>query len=66
MKTTLITAVLVLVLGAAIPLRAATLSSNGVQVPIPITAKAVPGPVSGNTMTPAYVQLVGRMAYVSI
>ena len=35
-----------------------------VQVPIPKTAADVPGPVPGNTMTNAYVQLVGRMAYV--
>ena len=28
------------------------------------TAADVPGPVAGNTMTNAYVQLVGRMAYV--
>ena len=34
------------------------------QVPIPKTAADVPGPVPGNTMTNAYVQLVGRMAYV--
>jgi hypothetical protein len=64
MKTKLFTTVLVLVLGAAIPLLAATPSSDGVQVPIPTTAKEVPGPVPGNTMTSAYVQLLGRMAYV--
>ena len=34
------------------------------QVPIPKTPAEVPGPVPGNLMTPAYVQLVGRMAYV--
>jgi len=33
------------------------------QVPIPTTAAQVSGPVSG-PMTPAYVQMVGRMAYV--
>ena len=33
------------------------------QVPIPTTAAEVPGPVPGNTMINAYVQLVGRMAY---
>ena len=64
MKTKLITAILVLALGAAVPLLAATPSSDDVQVPIPTTAEEVPGPVPGNTMTPAYVQLVGRMAYV--
>jgi hypothetical protein len=35
-----------------------------VQVPIPTTAAEVPGPVPGNTMTPAYVQFLGRMAYI--
>ena len=34
------------------------------QVPIPTTAAEVPGPASGNTMTKAYVQMVGRMAYM--
>jgi hypothetical protein len=34
------------------------------QVPIPIAATEVPGPVSGNTMTKEYVQFIGRMAYV--
>ena len=34
-----------------------------VQVPLPTTAAEVPGPVPGNTMTEAYVQLVGSMAY---
>ena len=34
------------------------------QVPIPTTAAEVPGPVPGNTMTPAYIQFVGRMAYI--
>ena len=45
MKSKLITAVLGLALGAAIPLLAAAPSSNGVQVPIPTTAKEVPGPI---------------------
>lgn len=35
-----------------------------VQVPIPKTSADVPGPVAGNTMRKAYVQLVGRMAYM--
>ena len=39
-------------------------ATEQVQVPIPKTAAEVPGPVPGNTMTNAYVQLVGRMAYV--
>src|SRR4030095_1212092 len=34
-----------------------------VQVPIPTTAKEVPGPVPGNTMTNPYVQSSGRLAY---
>ena len=33
-------------------------------MPIPTTPAEVPAPVPGNKMTPAYVQLVGRMAYV--
>ena len=37
---------------------------NELQVPIPTTPAEVPGPVPGNKMIPAYVQLVGRMAYV--
>jgi hypothetical protein len=36
-------------------------ASGQVQVPIPKTPADVPGPVPGNTMTNAYVQLVGRM-----
>ena len=39
-------------------------ATGPVQVPIPKTAAEVPGPVPGNTMTDAYVQLVGRMAYL--
>ena len=34
------------------------------QVPIPTTAAQVPGPPSGTAMTTAYVQTVGRMAYL--
>ena len=34
------------------------------QVPIPTTAAEVPGPASGTAMTTAYVQMVGRMAYL--
>jgi len=40
------------------------LAGAQVQVPLPRTAAEVPGPVPGNTMTNAYVQLVGRMAYL--
>lgn len=39
-------------------------TAPAIQVPIPKTSADVPGPVPGNTMTSAYVQLVGRMAYV--
>ena len=34
------------------------------QVPIPTTAAQVPGPPSGTAMTTAYVQSVGRAAYL--
>ena len=34
------------------------------QVPIPTTAAEVPGPALGTAMTKAYVQMVGRMAYL--
>jgi hypothetical protein len=34
------------------------------QVPIPQTAREVPGPAPGTAMTTAYVQSVGRMAYL--
>ena len=38
-------------------------SVQGQQVPIPQTAAEVPGPAPG-PMTKAYVQMVGRMAYL--
>jgi hypothetical protein len=41
-----------------------TIVSHGQQGPIPKTAAEVPGPASGTAMTKAYVQTVGRMAYV--
>jgi hypothetical protein len=44
MKSKIIAAVLGLALGTAIPLIAEAASSGGVQVPIPTTAKEVPGP----------------------
>jgi hypothetical protein len=34
------------------------------QVPIPTTAAEVPGPPPGTVVTTAYVQMVGRMAYI--
>jgi hypothetical protein len=39
---------------------AITQSLTGLQVPIPKTPANVPGPVPGDTMTSAYVQLVGH------
>ena len=62
MKRKLISAALGLSLGAMLPLSAAETPSW--QVPIPTTAREVPGPVPGNLMTNAYVQLIGRIAYV--
>ena len=41
-----------------------TNATHSQQVPIPKTAAEVPGPASGTAMTKAYVQTVGRMAYV--
>ena len=55
MKRKLMTAALGLSLGAMLPLSAAETPSW--QVPIPTTAREVPGPVPGNMMTNAYVQL---------
>ena len=34
------------------------------QYPIPTTAAQVPGPAPGTALTKAYVQMVGRMAYI--
>lgn len=39
-------------------------SAQAQQVPLPTTAAEVPAPASGTAMTKAYVQTVGRMAYV--
>src|SRR5271169_3065507 len=52
------------ILAAALIGALAFTSAYAQQVPIPTTAAEVPGPVPGNTMTKAYVQFVGRMAYV--
>jgi hypothetical protein len=39
-------------------------SAQAQQFPIPTTAAEVPGPAAGTAMTTAYVQSVGRMAYL--
>jgi hypothetical protein len=39
-------------------------SAQAQQVPLPTTAAEVPAPASGTAMTKAYVQMVGRMAYL--
>jgi hypothetical protein len=39
-------------------------SAQAQQVPLPTNAAAVPGPATGNKMTTAYVQAVGRIAYI--
>ena len=39
-------------------------SAHAQQFPIPQTAAEVSGPAPGSAMTPAYVQTVGRMAYL--
>ena len=39
-------------------------SAQAQQVPIPTTAAQVPGPAPGTAMTTAYVQSVGRVAYL--
>jgi hypothetical protein len=39
-------------------------SGQAQQVPVPTTASQVPGPAPGTAMPKAYVQTVGRMAYV--
>jgi len=49
-------------IGAALATLAASVQAQ--QVPIPTTAAEVPGPAPGTAMTKAYVQTVGRMAYL--
>ena len=57
MKTkTILTATLVGALALA--------SAHAQEVPTPKTAAEVPGPAPGTAMTTAYVQMVGRMAYL--
>jgi hypothetical protein len=51
--------------GAALALALAFASSaQAQQVPLPTSAAEVPRPASGTAMTKAYVQMVGRMAYL--
>ena len=52
------------VVWAVIVLAAMVVSVQAQQVPLPKTAAEVPGPAAGTAMTPAYVQMVGRMAYL--
>ena len=52
------------VLAAALLGALACTTAHAQQVPIPTSAAEVPGPASGNVMTKAYVQTVGRMAYI--
>jgi len=51
------------ILAAALVCALAFTSARAQQVPIPTTAAEVSGPAPG-PMTKAYVQMVGRMAYV--
>ena len=53
----------VIALSTALAFAPTSLSANAQQVPIPQTAAEVPGPAPG-PMTKAYVQMVGRMAYL--
>jgi hypothetical protein len=49
-------------IGAALAMLVGTAQAQ--QIPIPTTAAEVPGPAAGTAMTTAYVQSVGRMAYL--
>src|SRR5580765_8481581 len=51
-------------LAVALVIALAFTSAHAQQVPIPTTAAEVPGPAPGTAMTAAYVQTVGRMAYL--
>jgi len=61
MKTTRTRNLLAVALVGALAL-ATTVQAQ--QYPLPTTATEVPGPASGTAMTTAYVQTVGRMAYL--
>src|SRR5271157_5789936 len=51
-------------LAAALVFALASVSADAQQVPIPTTAAEVPGPAPGMAMSKAYVETVGRMAYL--
>ena len=51
-------------IAAALACALALSTAQAQQVPLPKTAAEVPGPAAGTAMTKAYVQMVGRMAYV--
>jgi len=51
-------------LAAALVGTLAFTTAHAQQIPIPTTAAEVPGPPLGTAMTKAYVQTVGRMAYL--
>ena len=53
-----------ILLAAALACASAFTAAQAQQVPLPKTAADVPGPATGTAMTKAYVQMVGRMAYV--
>jgi hypothetical protein len=53
-----------ILLAAALVCALSTTGANAQQVPIPKTAAEVPGPPPGTAMSKAYVQTVGRMAYM--
>ncbi|MBV8106919.1 MAG: DUF1254 domain-containing protein [Hyphomicrobiales bacterium] len=56
--------ILAALLGCASALALAPIAVVAQQVPIPETAAQVPGPAPGTAMTKAYMQTVGRMAYL--
>src|SRR6478752_3081042 len=64
MKRTQLLKTVAISIALTLPNFAIAQTAPAIQVPIPKTPAEVPGPVPGNTMTSAYVQLVGRMAYV--